>query len=560
MDWLGYPQPADLLLKMQANQAVLTNEEPQAPLYFIAGFTGDFNSSQSVSKTVQIGGGQKAYFRAISSDSNTVFTLTNPYSLVIDPCVATTDPNINFTAQGGVLLYEIIKPNAGTWTMTLTTTVADPNVQYGLTAFEDQQITLSADSSSEWINIGQTILLRAELSANAGAITGATVSGIITLPNATTQNITFYDDGTHGDQTANDGTYSYLLSSISLEGEYNVDVHAIGSGGSFERAATTSFTASVANIVINGAITDQGIDTNGNGKFDVLRITVPVNVLAANDYRLTASLTDSQGEFISLINSGLVHLALDANVISTDTPAKDIIKHNVNGPYTFKNIQVSDGNTGLVIASAIDQNTAAYQIGQLEPLDFDGDGLPDIMEQGIGTDPNKTDTDEDGATDYQEVSVDGNSTAYNPQTDSNPLVIDTDGDTMPDGYEISYGLNPLVDDTQGDVDGDGLTNIQEYTLHTSPDKIDTDGDGRNDTWEIDNLTNPLVYETYTSIAGDISKDGSVDIYDLGIMAGQWLSVPAIPSADIAPPPSGDGIVNFLDFALFSQHWLEGVGP
>jgi pimeloyl-ACP methyl ester carboxylesterase len=563
MEWLGYPQAIQMMSIAGKSQTSSGGEsETETPIYFIAGFSGEFENSQPVSKTVTISNTQKAYFRVISSDPNCSFTLRKPDSSIIDPVVAGSDPNITYYSEDGVMAYEIQEPMPGLWTMNLTTTVTAPNcVQYGLTAFEDQKILFSADSGSEWINTGQSVLLKAALSDNAGAITGATVSGVVSLPNTTTQNIILYDDGTNGDPNANDGTYSYLFSSTSLEGRYNVDVNATGiiSGSNFERTATTSFTVSISNVVVNGATTDQGIDTNGNGKFDLLRFTVPVNVLAAKEYRLTASLTDSQGELISLINSGLMPLSVDANSITVEVDAKTIVKHNVNGPYALKNIQISDGNTGLVIASAIDHNTAAYQIAQFEPLDSDGDGLSDVMELSIGTDPNKVDTDEDGATDYQEISVDGNSTSYNPLTDSNPLVQDTDGDDMPDGYEISYGLNPLIDDTTEDLDGDGLTNIQEYNLHTRPDKIDTDDDGRNDRWEIENSTNPLVYENYTRIAGDINLDAAVDIYDLGIMASQWLSMPGVPSADIAPPPYGEGIVNLFDFAVLAENWSPCLG-
>jgi hypothetical protein len=50
----------------------------------------------------------------------------------------------------------------------------------------------------------------------------------------------------------------------------------------------------------------------------------------------------------------------------------------------------------------------------------------------------------------------------------------------------------------------------------------------------------------------------VDYEDLAILAEQWLQTSGTPSADIAPRPAGDGEVNFLDFAIFAQHWFEGV--
>ncbi len=61
-----------------------------------------------------------------------------------------------------------------------------------------------------------------------------------------------------------------------------------------------------------------------------------------------------------------------------------------------------------------------------------------------------------------------------------------------------------------------------------------------------------------SLIGDINEDGEVNYEDLQAIANQWLQPPGIPSADIAPLPSGDGTVNFLDFAIFADHWLAGV--
>jgi hypothetical protein len=77
-------------------------------------------------------------------------------------------------------------------------------------------------------------------------------------------------------------------------------------------------------------------------------------------------------------------------------------------------------------------------------LDSDGDGLTDIREIALGTDPH---------------------------------LADTDGDGLPDGWEVSHGTNPLVNDANADPDGDGLTNAQEYAAGTDPRLVDTDGDG-----------------------------------------------------------------------------------
>jgi hypothetical protein len=62
---------------------------------------------------------------------------------------------------------------------------------------------------------------------------------------------------------------------------------------------------------------------------------------------------------------------------------------------------------------------------------------------------------------------------------------------MPDYWEKIYGLNwNDPSDANADPDGDGLTNLQEYTHGTDPRNPDTDGGGVSDGDEIERGTNP----------------------------------------------------------------------
>jgi hypothetical protein len=55
------------------------------------------------------------------------------------------------------------------------------------------------------------------------------------------------------------------------------------------------------------------------------------------------------------------------------------------------------------------------------------------------------------------------------------------------------------------------------------------------------------------LPGDFEPDGDVDFDDLAILVAEWLQSGENLLADIYPS-SGDGIVNFLDFAIFAENW------
>jgi len=60
------------------------------------------------------------------------------------------------------------------------------------------------------------------------------------------------------------------------------------------------------------------------------------------------------------------------------------------------------------------------------------------------------------------------------------------------------------------------------------------------------------------LMGDVNNDYCVEGEDLLILANQWLQAPGTPSADIAPLPAGDNIINLLDYSIIAEHWLEEI--
>lgn len=179
-------------------------------------------------------------------------------------------------------------------------------------------------------------------------------------------------------------------------------------------------------------------------------------------------------------------------------------------------------------------------------LDRDLDGLPDYIEDQIGTDPLKADTDDDELSDYIEIMIGYDPT--NPDTDGNGIsdgdedfdndglsnlqeiqlgtelcFDDSDGDHLIDGDEINvYGTNPLVPDS----DGDGIYDGDEVSIGKNP-SDGSDGATRISqtfTQSIDNAEDRAItsVDVTLSVANkidrvlDVNDYYNVDVYSTGV--------------------------------------------
>ena len=157
----------------------------------------------------------------------------------------------------------------------------------------------------------------------------------------------------------------------------------------------------------------------------------------------------------------------------------DCDNFNLNGLIIAQNVVIDGGGVNINYNSSwaefvgTESEELNWTMDDWKYLaDTDNDGLPNLIEKEIGSDP------------------------YDP---------DTDGDGLPDGYEVlTLGTDPTKNDSDDngildgdeDFDLDGLTNLQEYEKGTEPFNEDTDGDGLTDGDEVTTYgTDPLKADT-----------------------------------------------------------------
>ena len=95
--------------------------------------------------------------------------------------------------------------------------------------------------------------------------------------------------------------------------------------------------------------------------------------------------------------------------------------------------------------------------------DYDGDGLPNLLEHQLGLDPTRRDSDGNGVDDADEdYDNDGLSNLLELELGTDARNPDSDDDGLADGLEYQLGTNPLAKDS----DGDGIPDAVEVHFGT----------------------------------------------------------------------------------------------
>ena len=115
-----------------------------------------------------------------------------------------------------------------------------------------------------------------------------------------------------------------------------------------------------------------------------------------------------------------------------------------------------------------------YAKGQTVMIDTDQDGIGDLVESLIDFDPLVPDMPTACAQvdPFADSDMDGLSDCDEALLGTEPSLVDTDGDGLPDRLELVAQTDYLHDDAETDSEGDGTTNGEEVKIHTDPRSVD----------------------------------------------------------------------------------------
>lgn len=144
-------------------------------------------------------------------------------------------------------------------------------------------------------------------------------------------------------------------------------------------------------ILLTGGSTDTPRDTNGNGLFDRLDVTVDVNLLSGGFYQWSGRLVDDLGNEIEFVgNSGFLSTGDTQITFTFDGTA--IGANGVDGPYVLTDLLMFSSSSGANLVASSVAVTAPYDVEQFE-------GVPErcpatLRLTGFDADQGESDTEE----------------------------------------------------------------------------------------------------------------------------------------------------------------------
>lgn len=230
--------------------------------------------------------------------------------------------------------------------------------------------------------------------ASDGSIAGASTSGSLS---AGSQQVNLDFDGRLVRQSRKNGPYRLRV--LNVQDAAGTLVNFVG-----QPYTTTAYTYGQfewEGATLNAArYSDAGVDLDGDGAYDYLRVSLGITATQAATYTLAADLVDSASRLITSTQVSTLTLAAGSNNTQLEFPGRAIYLNRVNGPYTVTRVLLVDASGAVADQQMAAHATQSYTYTAFsKPLvsltgsyqdygqDTDGDSKYDRLVVVIGVSP-----------------------------------------------------------------------------------------------------------------------------------------------------------------------------
>lgn len=327
-------------------------------------FRGDVKPGETKRHAFLVDAGTSAQFIVTTIDADLGMVIYDPDGTSIDPQVADTNPNIEYGKEdtgeeGKYIWYTVQNPTPGKWQVEITATTGGEYI-VSVEIESDVSLVVSTDKGS--YRIDEEIQIKATFRDRDVPILGADVVAETWKPDQSVDKITLYDDGTHGDDTPNDGVYSNVYAGSSTPGYIDISVGA--TTASIARTTERHIVVTPGTARLTGIYNEKPIDSDADGLYDILRIDVEVDIVTAGHYEIAGYLEKdplkpaiAYAEYNTQLQ-GTGQLSAGRQYISLEFDGKHIRASRLNGPYQVRVILYDQSDASI----EVDTNAGAPYI------------------------------------------------------------------------------------------------------------------------------------------------------------------------------------------------------
>jgi hypothetical protein len=328
--------------------------------------SGVISSRQVITGHFDLYGSEPSQISLVWMEGDLALELSDPLGNRITPQAVITGTNINFinfdTGYGWLASYQITDTLTGTWGYTITAPVLPQAVNFRLFAIESLPVAVNA-SIPAWLPNHSTVVITASVTySSTQPVSGGSLLARIQLPDASYAEMALWDDGAHGDGLPNDGIFGEAFTQTAQGGLYGVQLTATGTYASqeFRRTNTAIFFIAPGTVELDGLYDDFGINQTHDEYYEWLGVSAGITVTQPGTYTLSAELYAGEA-FISQV-SMQIYLEPGNDSITLLFDGDDIRAHQLDGPYTVRNVMLFDTAEVMLLIEADDyvRTTAAY--------------------------------------------------------------------------------------------------------------------------------------------------------------------------------------------------------